>query len=265
MLKKMPNFLDVLGLDDEPMGILFSDKEPEEGFSPSKNDLPTREREMKNEIDWQGIFDGFTCATGLIQKARKKKTSAFFSKDQFGCPGGAFWMGFMKPQTEMIIHYASSGIPGRVEGEGYCESPDALRTMYNYVDPEPLPSRYIIFKPIGQFREGEAADSVVFFARPDSLSGLHQLATFVTNDPEVVASPCAAACGSLVAWPRHYAAKGQTRAVIGGWDPSARKFLKPDELSFTVPFSMFKDMLDRFDASFLTKKDWSTIRKRTKN
>jgi len=265
MLKNLPTFLDILGLEDEPMGVLFSDNEPGEGFSPSKNDLPTRERERMNEIDWQGIFDGFSCATGLIQRARKKKTTAYFSKNQFGCPGGAFWMGFMKPQTEMIIHYASSGIPGSIEGEGYCESPDALRKIYNSVDPEPVPTKYLIFKPIGQFRKGETATSVIFFAKPESLSGLHQLATFVTNDPEVVASPCSAACGSLVAWPRHYAAKNKIRAVIGGWDPSARKFFKQNELSFTVPFSLFIDMLNRFDSSFLTKKDWNTVRKRITN
>jgi hypothetical protein len=30
---------------------------------------------------------------------------------------------------------------------------------------------------------------VTIFTRPESLCGLHQLVTFVTNDPEVVASP----------------------------------------------------------------------------
>jgi hypothetical protein len=56
--------------------------------------------------------------------------------------------------------------------------------------------------------------------------------------------------------------KGKNKAVIGGWDPSARKFFKTDELSFTVPFSMFMDMVNRYHESFLTKKTWATVRKK---
>jgi hypothetical protein len=134
--------------------------------------------------------------------------------------------------------------------------------MFEYVDPEPVPGKYIIFKPIRQFTDGETPELVAFFTRPESLCGLHQLAAFVTNDPEVVASPWSAACGGLVAWPRHYAAKGQNKAVLGGWDPSARKFYKADELSFTVPFSMFEDMLGRYKDSFLSTKTWTTVQKK---
>jgi len=92
-----------------------------------------------------------------------------------------------------------------------------------------------------------------FFTRPESVSGLHQLAAFVTNDPEVVVSPWGAGCGSIVVWPLHYLSKGQNKAVIGGWDPSARKFFKTDELSFTVSFPMFKDMLNRSNLQSLTR------------
>ena len=224
-----------------------------------KTDLPSREKEKENAVDWQHIFSNFSCAVGHIWRARKKGTSAFFSADRFGCPGAAFWMGFTKPQTEMIIHYVSSGIPGRMEGELYCSSPDELRKIFQYADPEPVAEKYIIFKPIGQFTDKETPELVAFFARPESLCGLHQLATFVTNDPEAVVSPWSAGCGSLIAWPRRYAAKGKVKAVLGGWDPSARKFYRPDELSFTVPFSMFNQMLDQYEASFLSTPTWSTV------
>jgi hypothetical protein len=52
MMKILPNFLSALGLDEEPMGIFYTDEKPIEGFSPKPNELPTREKEMKNEIDW---------------------------------------------------------------------------------------------------------------------------------------------------------------------------------------------------------------------
>ncbi|MDH3827139.1 MAG: DUF169 domain-containing protein, partial [Desulfobacterales bacterium] len=79
---------------------------------------------------------------------------------------------------------------------------------------------------------------------------------------EVVVSPWGAGCGNVVVWPLHYLSKGQNKAVIGGWDPSARKFFKTDELSFTVPYKMFVDMIERFDESFLKTKSWATVQKK---
>ncbi len=262
VLKLLPNFLKTLGIDEEPMGLFYTDEKPGEGFSPKPMDLPTREKEMQNDIDWQAIFGQFSCAIGHIWRARKKKTAAYFSAKQFGCPGGAFWLGFNKPQAETIINYVSTGIPGWSEGELYCESPDALRRIFEYVDPRPAPGKYCVIQPLSLFKTGETPELVLFFLRPEALTGLHQLAAFVTNDPEVVASPWSAGCGSLAVWPLHYLAKKQNKAVLGGWDPSARKFYKTDELSFTVPFRMFTDMLVRYKESFLKNKVWSTVQKK---
>jgi uncharacterized protein (DUF169 family) len=262
MIAALPNFLTLVGLDEEPMGLHYSDEKPVEGFSPKPMDLPTREKELKNAIDWQAVFGQFSCVMGHIWRARKKRAVAYFSAEQFGCPGGAFWLGFNKPQTETIINYVSTGIPNWTGGERYCDSPDALRRIFEFVDPRPAPKSYCVVKPISRFSDAEVPELVIFFARPEVLSGLHQLAAFVTNDPEVVASPWAAGCGSIAVWPLHYLARGQHRAVIGGWDPSARKFYKTDELSFTVLFGMFEQMLDRYQESFLTTKTWATVRKK---
>jgi uncharacterized protein (DUF169 family) len=262
LMESLPRFLERLGLDEEPMGVFYSNDKPVEGFSPQPIDLPTRDKEIKNEIDWQAVFSRFSCAMGHVWRARKKQTAAYFSAQQFGCPGCAFWMGFNKPQTETIIQYVSSGIPNWTEGEFYCESPDELRRIFEYVDPRPAPKKYCVFKPLSNFAANETPELIAFFTRPEPLCGLHQLAAFVTNDPEVVASPWSAGCGSVVVWPLHYLSKGLTRAVVGGWDPSARKFYKTDELSITVPYQMFSDMLNRFEESFLQTKSWATVQKK---
>ena len=262
IMKALPQFLETLGLDEEPMGVFYTDEKPADGFSPKTIDLPTREKEMKNEINWQEVFSQFSCVMGHIWRARKKKGVAYFSAEQFGCPGGAFWLGFNKPQAETIIKYVSTGIPNWTEGELYCDSPDALRRIFEYVDPRPAPHKFCVVKPISKFSDVEVPELVAFFMRPESLSGLHQLAAFVTNDPEVVASPWGAGCGNVVVWPLHYLSKGQNKAVIGGWDPSARKFFKTDELSFTLPYKMFVDMIERFDESFLKTKSWATVQKK---
>jgi len=78
----------------------------------------------------------------------------------------------------------------------------------------------------------------------------------------VVVSPWSAGCGSLAVWPLHYLARGENKAVIGGWDPSARKYFKTDELTFTLPYDMFEQMVKRFEESFLTTKTWTTVQKK---
>jgi hypothetical protein len=201
ILNFLPRFREILGLDEDPMGIFYTDEKPAEGFSP-------------------------------------------------------------KPQAETIIQYISTGIPNWTEGEFYCDSPDELRRIFEYIDPRPAPKTFCAVKPVGQYSETEDPELISFFMRPESLSGIHQLAAFVTNDPEVVMSPWGAACGSLVILPLHYLSKGQNKAVIGGWDPSARKFFKTDELSFTVPFEMFVGMLNRFESSFLKTETWPTVQKK---
>jgi uncharacterized protein (DUF169 family) len=262
--QSLPNFLSLTGLVEEPMGLFYTNERPAQGFSPKNIDTPTREKEMRNEIDWQTVFGGFSCVMGHIWRARRKRKAAFFSAEQFGCPGGGFWLGFIKPQTEMIINYVSTGIPNYMEGERYCDSPEALSKTFAFVDPRPAPQKYCVVKPLSLFEKSEEPELVVFFTRPESMGGLHQLAFFVTNDPEVVVSPWSAGCGGIAAWPLHYLTQGENKAVIGGWDPSARKYYKTDELSFTVPYPMFREMLNRYESSFLTSKTWETVQKKIK-
>ncbi|MBN2124434.1 MAG: DUF169 domain-containing protein [Deltaproteobacteria bacterium] len=258
----LPRFMHTLGLEEPPMGIFYTDERPAEGISPKPGDLPTREKEMRNAIDWETLFGHFSCVIGNAWRARKKGVPAFFDAEHFGCPGGAFWLGFMKPQSETIIHYVSSGVPGRMKGELYCESPDTLRRIFTEIDPPVAPKKYCVIKALPLFQDTETPDVVAFFARPETLSGLHQLAAFVTNDIQVVTSPWGAGCTGLVTWPFKYLAEGKNKAVLGGWDPSARKFYKTDELTFTVPFGMFQDMLQHFETSFLTTPTWEIVRKK---
>ena len=44
--KALPQFIEILGLYEEPMGIFYTDEKPADGFSPKPTDLPTREKEL---------------------------------------------------------------------------------------------------------------------------------------------------------------------------------------------------------------------------
>jgi uncharacterized protein (DUF169 family) len=112
------------------------------------------------------------------------------------------------------------------------------------------------------FMGDEKPEVVIFFARPEVVSGLNQLASFVTNDFEAVISPFGAGCSNIVSWPLHYLSRGKLKAVLGGWDPSARKFYKTDEITFAVPYEMYERMVSRWPESFLTTVTWETVLKK---
>ena len=103
---------------------------------------------------------------------------------------------------------------------------------------------------------------VTFFARGEVMAGLCTLATFVTEDFEAVASPFGAGCSYMVTWPLHYLKQGRMRAVIGGWDPSDRKFMKTDEMTFSVPYEMYTLFLERWENSFLLTDTWAGVKKK---
>jgi len=255
-------FMDAIGLAEGPMGMYYTDRQPPQGFSPKGGVLPTAAEEAEGKVDFGSLFSNFSCVLGNIWRARTKGTSAFFDKEHFGCLGGAFYLGFLKPQLEIIAHYVSSGIPGMMEGEHYLDSPEATRDFFAAIDPRPAPRQFCVFKPVSQFEGEETPEVVIFFARAEVISGLNQLATFVTNDMEVVYSPFGAGCSNIVTWPLKYLSQGKLKAVLGGWDPSDRKFLKTDEITFAVPYEMYLRMVARWPESFLTTNTWATVKKK---
>jgi len=259
---KLSNFLEALGHPEEPMGMFYTDTEPEGGYVPKEGVSVSRELEERGEIDWNAVWKSFSCVMGNIWLARKKNTAAYFEARRYGCIGGSFYLGFHKPQLDFIAHYVSSGIPGVVHGERYLSSPEVTRRFFKEVDPRPAPARFCVFKPVSQFREGEIPEIVTFFGRGEVISGLCGLAAFVTDDFEAVCSPFGAGCSYMVTWPLLYLARGQLKAVLGGWDPSDRKFLKPDEITFSLPYEMWIRFLDRWENSFLLTDTWSGVKKK---
>ncbi len=261
-LSNLQPFLEALGLSEPPMALFYIDQPPAEGFHPPAGDLPTKAKEEQGQINWGGVFGNFSCVMGNLWRARKKHGVAWMSAEHFGCPGGAFYLGFLKPQTDLICAYVSSGIPGVMEGERYVSDPAACRQFFEAVDPLPAPAPYCVFKPLDLLAPGEKPEVVIFFARPEVICGLNGLVMFVTNDLNGVTSPFGAGCSHLVTFPRQYLAQGQDKAVVGGWDPSCRKFLKTDELSFAVPWPLFAKMLERWNDSFLTTPTWALVKKK---
>jgi len=257
-------FMEHLGLTEEPFGVYYSDIKPENAFGP-KAGLPiSRELEDQGKLDMREVMKTFTCVMGSIWLARKRNGAAFISTEEYGCPGGAYYCSMMKPHLRFIEHYVSTGYEGSpLHGERYMPNPDAMRKFMLEANPRKAPGKYCIFKPLSHFADGETPEFVLVFARPEILTGLFTQATFATGDMECVVSPFGAGCTNMIAWPLYYKEKGLEKAVLGGFDPSARKFMKVDELTFTVPLGLYEKMLAALPESMFTHDtDWKNVRKK---
>ncbi len=255
-------FLDRLGCMEEPMAVLYTDIEPSGGFSPDPAELLTFEKERSGEMDWKAGFENWNCLMSKVWLARRKGSFAWFSAERIGCFGGAYYLGFNPRQPDAATQFVSTGIPGGPPGERYIESPQAARTFFDTLSPVPASGRYCVVKPLSILAEDEEAEVIVFFARPEIVSGLHFLQMFVTQDQEGVRAPWGSACSSMVTMVRKYQSKGELKAVIGGWDCTCRKYFKPDEIIFSMPLALFEKMLARWKESFLVTHTWDQCRKK---
>ena len=50
--------------------------------------------------------------------------------------------------------------------------------------------------------------------------------------------------------------------MLGCGAPSARKFLKPDEMTLTVPMPLYEQLLTRWPEAFLATKTWAGVQKK---
>lgn len=264
VLDDTSTFLEHLGLAEEPFGVYYDDVLPEKAYGPKPGVPISRELEDAGKVDVQAVMKTFSCVMGNVWLARKKKAAAFISPEEYGCFGGAYYCSMIKPHLRFIENYVSTGFEGSpVHGERYMSSPETMRAFLEKVEPRDAPARYCIFKPLSQFGDGQTPEFVIFFARPEVLCGLFVQATFATGDMECVVSPFGASCTNMVAWPLYYQQQGLEKAVLGGMDPSARKFMKGDEMTFTVSWELYRKMLSALPESmFNVDGAWPQVRKK---
>jgi uncharacterized protein (DUF169 family) len=264
VLEDTKTLLGHLGLDEEPIGVYYDDCKPEKAFGPKPGPPISRQLEELGQVDMEEVLQCFSCVMGNIWLARKKHGTAYISTEEYGCPGGAFYCSMMKPNLRFIEHFVTTGIEGSpIQGERYLPSPEAMRTFLDTVNPREAPAKYCLFKPLSLFSGSESPEFVIFFARPEVLSGLFTLTTFTTGEVDSVAAPFGAGCTNVIAWPLHYQEQGMEKAVLGGFDPSVRKYLKTDELTFTVPWSLYQKMLQALPESlFAVAGAWATVRRK---
>lgn len=240
----MKKFRELLGLKESPLGIYYTNKKPD-GVTPKA-----------------GIH---SCMIGLLQNARKKGEAVFFDKDHFGCPGGAYYMGFLETPRPNIEYFLSCGIPGQMEGERYIKTPELARQYFSKMKPRPAPATYCVFKPIERFESEEKPEVVVFFATPDILSGLFTLANYALESFDAVSTPFGSGCSAILTYPLREAKNEKPHAILGMFDVSARPMVETDILTLAMPYALFLKLLENLTGSFLETESWKKVLRRIQN
>ncbi len=215
------------------------------------------------EADIVKPASGHRCIMADLVKVRSGM-SVCFGADSFGCFGGKKYLGFGEEVMPDFEYFLSCGIPGKIEGERYKKDPALAKEIMAKVPNFKAPGKFTIFKRWDMLEESDKPDVVVFFARPDVLSGLFTLANFNVSELNGVFSPFSAGCGSIVQYPYIEKESDSPKAVVGMFDVSARPFVSEDVLSFSVPMNKFTTMVENIEESFLITGSWARIQKRMK-
>jgi len=112
-----------------------------------------------------------------------------------------------------------------------------------------------LFDRVGKFTPEDvhrfSVDSLITRSTND-VSQIQQFITRATPGPAAI-MPFGFACQQIYALPRAEGEKDDPHAILGMTDMYARRFVGRDELSFAVPFKLYRRMIEDLDTSFLTE------------
>ncbi len=201
------------------------------------------------------------CVIGAISNIRRG-TSYSFNIESVGCFGGKRYLGFADKIRPNFEYFLSCGIPGELEGERYKKTPELVKELMEKMPSFKAPAKYIVFKRWDMLDESDSPEVVIFFAKPDVLSGLFTLAGFDMSEPHGVISPFGAGCATIVQYPYLEKDSDNPRGILGMFDVSARPHVPENVLTFSVPMNKFATMVENMDESFLITGSWKMVQKR---
>jgi len=204
---------------------------------------------------------GRSCIICELAVVRNGKPLAW-NINSLACGGARRYFGYTKQMRPEFNYFLSTGIPGKLEGERYIRTPEMVGELLGNIRWFPAKGKYIVFKRFDQLTPEEDPLAVIFFAKPDVLSGLFTLANFDQVVGDGVIAPFGSGCGTIVYQTMLESEKENPRAILGMFDPSARSCVPKDTFSFTIPIKKFERMVGYMEESFLITETWQEVKKR---
>ena len=209
---------------------------------------------------WAEKPKGRSCLICELTSVRNGE-SVIYHADAVTCGGARRYLGFTEKMRPGFEYFLSCG-NDKTEGERYIRTPEMVSEIMKNQRTLHMEGKNLVFKRWDALNEADEPEIVIFFARPDVLSGLFTLANFDQVEPNGTITPFGAGCGTIIHYPYMESKSERPRAVIGMFDPSARPCVPEDVLSFAVPMKKFEKMVGYVEESFLITETWSAIRKR---
>lgn len=188
-------------------------------------------------------------------QAAREGTPVSLSAEVIGCGGGKLYTGF-------------SDMPERVPGfvslkEKYKKTPQMVIDYVEDLGLKRAEQTYLNFVRIDNAESFDGFEGIMFYATPDMLSGLCGWAFFDTNAADAVVTRFGSGCSSVVSMTIVENARQGQRCFMGLLDPSVRPYVGTNELSFTIPMSRFKSMMETMKECFLFNSHaWKKVKAR---
>lgn len=178
-----------------------------------------------------------------------------FSEDTLKCGGGKTYCGF-RP-----LH---PNIPKFVSGkERYKATPEMVEEYVDSLKIKVADKPWLNLARLDQVSAEIEIEGIFFLAPPDIISGLAAWAFYDNNQSTAVQSLFASGCASTVSFVVGENRRNGRACFLGMMDISARKFLQPEELCFSIPYSRLKEMASTIRQSCLFDAPaWALIKSR---
>ncbi|TFF94401.1 MAG: hypothetical protein EU543_01405 [Promethearchaeota archaeon] len=228
-------FKDYMKLTYKPLGMYFSNTMPE------------------GKIRTQGKILG-RCIVGHVFKASKNGGTSII-KEGTGCPGGQFWSGFRKKVPDGWAHFMTHGRDDVLGGRAEHFKKDIRVAVKTIKDPGPVKKtnkfEYVVFQALKEVPETQTLEFILFFVNPNTMAKLITLLNYGRHVPYAVKAAAGSGCMSLLNHPLKMKKKPEVDAIMGIWDPFARRTVPKDLLSLTLRRWIVEEMAFNIPQSFL--------------
>lgn len=205
--------------------------------------------------------DGWRCLICQMNRARDG-TTLVFDAHSIACAGGLMYAGYSHERPPDFRYFLSYGKPGFIEGERFKQTPEIVDAWEKNIPKISSDGKNLHFTRWDKLAETDNPDVVIFFARPEVMSGLFTLANFDQNDLNGVICPMGAGCSSIILYPWLEQQKDEPKVVLGMFDPSARLCVPLDVLTIAFPMKKFEKVVEYMEESFLITKEWVKVQKK---
>ncbi len=199
--------------------------------------------------------NGYTCILTHLFKVRKGASVAF-NADNLGCMGASSKLGFISGEiSDDLINFLTKIECSKI-------SKEAVLSMCEGNPPVDAKKKYLICKRWDMLTKDDMPQVVTFFATADIISALHMLAYYDYPTIDGVISPWGGGCEATIGFAMKQVLSGGDKCVLGMFDVHARRYLKPEIMTFSAPYTRFEQMVANMDKSFLNTFVWDPIKKR---